>query len=645
MTDRLAERPGDDRPHPLSTEILGALRSVELRGNLGPQTLDREARTAQARLYSGATVDRYSPQLGEYRLALSTRPGDVDLSRANEGTVALMPDHPLDGSVREQLGAIVRGTARTDLRDGVTAVVAFTDAAPIHDIARGALGALSVVADIDPDHVVETTKGDGPREFFAGKWALREVGLVSTGADPRAAFLSHQQGPSTMEPKTDTPNTTAPDANAIALAERERVTAIRDRCEKFGIDKKLRDELVNSDLSAQDAAARILDEVAKRDTETGRRVSVGTDYDSAEERRKGMSEALAFRMSGASKPSDRARPFAEWRVSDHAAECLQRHTGRSSLIQRSPARIVREAFHATSDFPLLFGDAMNRSLLMAYQSEPVALKVLSRQSTASDFRTKHTLRLGQSPGLELMPEGSTYRLGTLAESEETYAVKRYGRQVRFSFEAITNDDLDGISRVIREWGKEAAETEGTVFMALLSANSGAGQTMSEDSKAIFHVDHGNYVASGSGAVPSIDTISAGRLALRTMKGLARTGSQDPTPHSINARATHIVVPAALETTTEQLLSLNLNPNASSEVVPFTQLELLVDSRLDDLLTSGWYMVASGVECLEHSYLDGDGGPVIETEDDWDSDGLKAKVRLVFGAAFLDYRGWYFNYGA
>ena len=68
----------------------------------------------------------------------------------------------------------------------------------------------------------------------------------------------------------------------------------------------------------------------------------------------------------------------------------------------------------------------------------------------------------------------------------------------------------------RRMGQGAAETEARILVTLLETNSGNGPTLS-DTKALFHVDHGNKAASG--AVISDATLSAARLALRTQKGI------------------------------------------------------------------------------------------------------------------------------
>lgn len=61
----------------------------------------------------------------------------------------------------------------------------------------------------------------------------------------------------------------------------------------------------------------------------------------------------------------------------------------------------------------------------------------------------------------------------------------------------------------------------------------------------------------------------------------------------------------------------------------------------------WYVFAdpAALDTIEYAYLDGDEGPVVETEPGFRIDGVEIKCRLDFGAGVLDWRGAYRNPGA
>ena len=148
-----------------------------------------------------------------------------------------------------------------------------------------------------------------------------------------------------------------------------------------------------------------------------------------------------------------------------------------------------------------------------------------------------------------------------------------------------------------------------------------------DAKTVFHADHGNLLTA---AALSVDALSAARLALRTQKGLAG--------EPIAVAPKFLVVPAALETKAEQVLATQAAATVD-DVNPFAQrLSLIVEPRLTD--NKGWYIAAdpAAVPSIEFSYLEAASGPQIDTRHGFDVDGLETRVRVDFGAGFLDHRG-------
>jgi hypothetical protein len=72
---------------------------------------------------------------------------------------------------------------------------------------------------------------------------------------------------------------------------------------------------------------------------------------------------------------------------------------------------------------------------------------------------------------------------------------------------------------------------------------------------------------------------------------------------------------------------------------------LVDANLTD--PARWYLSAGPgrPDGLQHAYLDGQRGPQVFTQEGFEVDALQFKVRLDFGAGFVDHRAWFMNPGA
>ena len=84
----------------------------------------------------------------------------------------------------------------------------------------------------------------------------------------------------------------------------------------------------------------------------------------------------------------------------------------------------------------------------------------------------------------------------------------------------------------------------------------------------------------------------------------------------------------------------ITATTTDDVNPFSKLSLLVEPRLTD--DEQFYIAAdpASVDGLEYAYLEGAPGPQTETRAGFEVDGVQTKIRLDFGAGWIDHRGWY-----
>lgn len=109
---------------------------------------------------------------------------------------------------------------------------------------------------------------------------------------------------------------------------------------------------------------------------------------------------------------------------------------------RVPSYHLQESM-ATSDFPLLFGDVMNRIMLGNYTPFPVSYPEWMRIYDLKDFRTLNMYTLDGGQGiLEKVNERAPYKEVTFSEARYQLAVAKYGRKYSISFEMLVNDDLN-----------------------------------------------------------------------------------------------------------------------------------------------------------------------------------------------------------
>lgn len=228
--------------------------------------------------------------------------------------------------------------------------------------------------------------------------------------------------------------------------------------------------------------------------------------------------------------------------------------------------------------------------------------------------------------LEPVNEAGEFTSGAMAEAAETWKVSTFGRILGLTRQAIVNDDLGAFADLTRQLGQSAARFEANALAALLVSNP-----VMSDGKALFHADHGNTTPALNLEDPF--NLDAARRLMRRQTGL------DGEP--IAATPKFLIVAPELETQAEQILA-SLTPRQVADVNPFAgKLTLLVDPYLTGLQ---WYLAAdpAQIDGLEYGHLEGAEGPQIETQVGFDVDGVRFRVRLDFGAGFVDWRGWHRN---
>lgn len=590
------------------------------RADLAPASADRDARTVEVIWSTGAPVRRRD-MAGQYVECLSLDPEAVDLSRLQGASVL---DAHRQSAVRDVLGSVQ--SAAVDGQRG-TALIRFSSRPEVEplwqDVLSGILRHVSVGYSVE--EWAETTE-NGARVLTAVHWTPHEISLVPTPADPGARIRMETN-------MTDTTIAPSPPETQTRAAIN---TEIRSIARIAGLDQSWIDGQIDAAADADSARGAAFEALATRSAPMIRteqvRVEVGESQDDPALRARQMGEALYARINPRHDLSEPARRYAYATPVDMAKELLTLRG--ESTMALSPASLVTRALHTTSDFPIILGNTVGRVLRDAYQAAPSGIRRLGRQTSARDFRSVNKIMLGEAPLLEKLNEHGEIKAGTMAEAREAYKIETWAKKIGITRQVLVNDDLGAFSDLARRMGQGAAETEARILVTLLEANSGNGPTLS-DTKALFHVDHGNKA--GSGAVISDATLSAARLALRTQKGIDG--------RIIRVTPKNLLVPPALETVAEKWLA-TIAPATAADVNPFSgAMALVVEPRLSS--ATRWYVTADPgeIDGLEFAYLLGNEGPQVESRSGWDVDGVEIRVILDFGAGFIDHRGWFQNAGA
>jgi len=313
--------------------------------------------------------------------------------------------------------------------------------------------------------------------------------------------------------------------------------------------------------------------------------------------------------------------------------------------------LIREAL-TTSDFPLLFGDVLDRQVLASYKAVDPVWKAFVKMSTVRDFKVSDRYAItGGDQVLARVAEKGEYLASERSEERYHLSVNKYGRQFDISWESLINDDLGALKDTPERFARAAVRTEHDLVTSTYAGNG-----------ALYAAANPNTTA----AVLSIASLEAGVAAMASVL--------DANGQPIMNRAKYLVVPPVLEMTARQILTSAEKmwvSNAAGAPVAYPTnnvisqygLTLVVDPYLAIYANAAeqatqWYLFADpkDIAALEFAHLSGHerpeicmkasdkvtvgGGAIGPMSGDFATDNVLYRVRHVFGGTTLDWRATY-----
>ena len=390
--------------------------------------------------------------------------------------------------------------------------------------------------------------------------------------------------------------------------------------------------MIDTGISINDARAATLDILTARDAGSQPKTTViRTVAGDSSGLRSAMASAMLNRADPVNYKLDGAA--AEFRGMSmlEMARSMIDYSG-SNTRGLSRQELAAKALHSSSDFPLIIADVSNKMLRNAYEETPRTFLPIATQTSSMNFKSKHSLQLGNGEGLEKVNESGEYKYGTVSESDETYKVETFGRIFSFTRQLIINDDLGALMQFISRIGNLAARKESDIVRDLVKSNP-----LLSDGIAAFSTNAKRKNLGVGGAIDEAG-ISGLRKLMRQQKGLDG--------EYINVSPSYLVVNSERETEAQKILSAVLAATTGDVNIFQNSLQLIVEERITDT-NNPWYAFSAPASqpAIEFAYLDGQSGPTIETENGFDVDGVKIKISHDFGAGWVDHRGAAKNPGA
>lgn len=479
--------------------------------------------------------------------------------------------------------------------------------------------------------------------------SAEEGNPTPVATDGAEQVRSNEGAPTPDKTPAPQPNEGARGADT-AIAERKRSTEILQACRKANLPQEFAEELIASDKTVDQARKAIIDKFAGEDSNAGMRnqVKVGEDNE-----RKGFiqenTDALALRSGGAyakaildtkdEKRIDAARKRSYNTLLDIAKDCIRRDGGNP---EGMPKMEVAQRASSTSDFPVLLGGIIHQTLLAEYTAVPDTWRRFCSTGSLSDFRPHSRIRTGSLTNLDEVMENGEFKVKPLTDGDsESIQAKTKGNIITVSRKMIINDDLGAFMRLTGQLGRAAARSIEADVYALLAENGGLGPTMN-DTKTLFHADHGNLLTGGDAAANTVASWEAMMNKMAAQKDKDGNDYLDVEPEiwlgHISKWGTATVVNNAefdVDSTKFEV------PNRVRGMVK----DLVKSQRLSS--TTAWYMFANPNmwPVLEVAFLDGITTPYTESRIGFNVDGMEWKIRHDYAVGAVGYQGVCLNTGA
>jgi phage major head subunit gpT-like protein len=442
------------------------------------------------------------------------------------------------------------------------------------------------------------------------------------------------------------------DARAAVAAERQRAASINEVAAKFGVSEFAR-SYVDDGKSVDEFRAALIDHLASKETTVNSnvRTSVGTEH---VEKRAAVIEATLLHRADPARHAlpEGANEFRGMSLTDMARDVLEAQGVKTRGMSKH--EIATEALsqrmggmHSTSDFSVILGNTVNRTLRAAYEAAPQTFRPLVRETTVSDFKSVTRAQMGEAPKLEKVNEHGEFKRGTIGEGSESYKVTTFGKIVGITRQALINDDLGAFTRISQMFGAQAAQLESDLVWAEILSNPTMG-----DGVALFQLaNHKNLQTAAAFAEAQITKM---RTAMAKQVGIdGKT--------VLNIRPSFLIVPMELEAAAEKLINAQFVPVTTETAVAASvrSLTVISEPRIDNGLVhpvtgaaiagsaTAYYLAASPLQSdtIELAYLEGNRGVYTESKMGFNTDGVEIKVRMDAGAKAIDWRAFQKNAGA
>lgn len=292
--------------------------------------------------------------------------------------------------------------------------------------------------------------------------------------------------------------------------------------------------------------------------------------------------------------------------------------------------LVNRAFNSQD-----FGEIVTESIRTVMRDERKVSAPLWRElantENLPDFRETELTMVNDAPDLMNVGEDGEYKEAILKGSGERIQLATFGREIKFTRQAIINDEIGLIAKVPRKFMQSGYRlADKLMFNAILSGKMG-------DGKDVFLTkaqgDWGNLKA-GIAAGDYQSLIMALHKMFATATSISADGEGEGDP--LDLRGEILLASPEHASMFEAVLETASKP---AEFNPaYKKFKRVVETARVNDVNGAIGLTGKDFDTVLMGFLDGQQDPWLETGDGWSSDGAKFRITYDVTSKVLDRRG-------
>ncbi len=455
---------------------------------------------------------------------------------------------------------------------------------------------------------------------------LREVSIVALGADANTSVTIAAKAKENSMPELET----AESIRAAALAETERICAIREEC---GTEfPEIAAKAIRDGWDRNRTQLEVKRERRPKLPHSGREPRYAPNQH--------VLEAAVLAHMGCDRLAEQhlgaqaAQQARDLRATNLVDLCRAALDLEGKDVPHGRDGMIRAAL-STYSLPVALGNAANKVLMEAYTESPASWRSFASVKSANDFKEQIGIRPSDTGDLSQLPPGGLIHHGSVAEATYKYSVDTFAKMLGIDRRDIINDDLSLFDETARNLGRAAMRSLSDLVYRVLLANG----------DNFFSTGNANFDA---GAATALSSTSLGA-------GIAKMLAQrDDENRDLDIRPQTLLVPPELQQAAKELLLSDYMQRASADLPTGNALKnavaLEVEPRLSNAArftgtsAKAWYLFASPADsALIVAFLQGQQTPTVEFFGlDAEPNKLAVSWRVYFdyGAALADHRAAY-----